>query len=58
MLKLSGTDWISVINEWCYHQNSLDPPSSLKTYTGWTRKFQNCTRSKILICFVFEPTII
>ncbi len=47
MLKSSGTDWTPVFSGLTdaikiRHYS----PSTLKTYTGWTRKFQTYTRSK------------
>lgn len=47
MLKSSGNNWTPVFNGL---RNAIKvrhySPSTLKTYTGWTRKFQAYTRSK------------
>jgi integron integrase len=47
ILKSSGADWISVYNDL---NNAIKirhySPATLKTYIGWTRKFQSYTRSK------------
>lgn len=46
-LKTSGADWTSMYKEL---KNSIQirhySPSTLKTYTGWARKFQAFTKSK------------
>lgn len=46
-LELSGADWIGVFKEL---KNAITTrhysPATLKTYTGWTRKFQAYTKSK------------
>ncbi len=47
VLKSSGADWTGVYNDL---KNGIKvrhySPSTLKTYTSWTRKFQTYTRSK------------
>ena len=47
VLKSSGADWTSVYNDL---DNAIKvrhySPSTLKTYTGWIRKFQTYTKSK------------
>ena len=47
VLKSSGTDWTAVYSDL---ENAIKirhySPSTLKTYTGWTRKFQTFTKSK------------
>ena len=47
ILKSSGTDWTAVYSGL---ENAIKirhySPSTLKTYTSWTRKFQTYTRSK------------
>jgi integrase len=47
ILKSSGADWIGVYNDL---NNAIKirqySPATLKTYIGWTRKFQSYPRSK------------